>query len=55
MDDTATLESRVRLLERGQRRLIVVCLTLAIGLAASVLWRTLWVTIRSARSVSRIR
>jgi hypothetical protein len=42
MDDTAALETRVRLLERAQRRLVIACLGLATGLGASVLSPVFW-------------
>jgi hypothetical protein len=42
MHDESVLEARIRLLERGQRRLLLVCILLAICLAASVSFRAFW-------------
>jgi len=43
MDHASVLETRVRLLERGHRRLVLVCIALAVCLAASVFSRAFWV------------
>ena len=42
MDDTAALETRIRLLERAQRRLVLVSFGLAMGLGASILSPAFW-------------
>ncbi len=42
MDDASVLEKRIQLLERGHRRLVFVCIALAVGLVASVWLGVLW-------------